>query len=471
MKLSNLIDNIKENDIDITGISTNSKDIKPGNLFVCIKGANVDRHDYIEEAINSGASALIVTKDISSSVPTIKVDNADKELRVILKRYYGSFNSKIKLIGITGTDGKTTTAKIIQQLLGNDKCGYIGTLGVDCLEYEDKTNNTTPAIEKLYEYIDLFIKKGMKYAVIEASSEGYFYNRLDGICFDIGCLTNITSEHLNTHKTLENYIECKKQLFINSKLQIINSNDLHFDEIKSVSNNFLTYGTNSNDSLQILDYKLYPNRTELNIKLNSKEYSINSSLLGKFNVDNLSLSLLVMKELGYSIENLLEKINLLIIPGRMQVINKGQDFYCILDYAHTENAVKNVLEFANTLNVNRILTVIGQAGGRDQFKRKQVGKTTLELSDYAYLTQDDPRYEKVEDIINMMLEDTNNTNYEIIVDRKDAIRKAINDAKENDLLLFLGKGVDKYMAIEDRRDYYDELKEIENSIELKRTNY
>lgn len=466
MKLNELFKDYIGPNADINGIKTNSKDVKPNDLFVCIKGANEDRHDYIKQAIDAGASAIVVSKDVDFAIPTIKVSNTNLELTNILKRFYYGIFEKLTIIGITGTDGKTTSAKIIQSLIGDDKCGYIGTLGIDCAYFKEKTCNTTPPIEKLYEALNHFVECGIKYVAIEASSEGFFYHRMDGIHFDIACLTNITSEHLNTHKTLENYINCKKQLFINSSLQIINSDDLHFNEIKDVSNNYQAYGSNVAD-LKVNSYKLYPNKTDISITYNNQDYKFTTSLLGKFNVDNIALAILVMLNLNYDINDILTKANKLEIPGRMQVIDVGQNFYCIVDYAHTANAVKNVLEFANTLDVNRIVTIIGQAGGRDMFKRKEVGKTTLDLSTYAYLTEDDPRFEKVEDIISQMLEDTNKTNYEIVLKRKDAISKAIKDAKENDLLLFLGKGVDKYMAIEDRREYYDEVQEIIDSINLK----
>lgn len=463
MLLNDLFENC-DKDIEINGIKTNSKDIKPGDLFVCTKGANVDRHDYIEDAIKNGASAIVVSKDVDFNIPTIKVENTNQELPILLEKYYDYPQNKLTIIGITGTDGKTTSAKIIQQLLGDGICGYIGTIGIDCKYFKVKTNNTTPPAEKLFESLYRFVQSGIKYVAIEASSEAFFYHRLDHITFDIGCLTNITSEHLNTHKTIENYIACKKELFINSKKQILNSNDLHFNEIKDVSKNYITYGTSESDELKIVDYKLYPNKTEIRIKYQNEYYNITSSLLGKFNVENLALSLLVALSLGKNISDIISGCSNLIIPGRMQAVDIGQNFYCLVDYAHTTNSIKNVLEFANTLDVNRIITITGQAGGRDPYKRKDIGKIILDLSTYAYLTEDDPRYEKVEDIIQMMLENTDKANYEIHLKRTDAISKAIKDAKENDLLLFLGKGVDQYMAREDRREFYDEFEEIHKAI-------
>ena len=463
MKLNRLFPDFKGENIEISGISTNTRTIKDGDIFVCIKGANFDRHDFIDEAVKHGAKAVVVSKDVKTDVPSIKVNDPDAELIRILKVFYDNPQDKLTIIGTTGTDGKTTTAKIIQELIGEEKCGFIGTLGADCRDFKCKTSNTTPPPELLYYIFNEFVKRGIRYVSMEASSEAFFYHRLDGLTFDIACHTNITSEHLNTHKTLENYINCKKQLFIHSKSQILHSDDLHFEDVKSVSNNYVTYGTN-NDYVKIENYTLYPSKTVITLNIDNKDYVINSSLLGKFNVENVALAICVISKLGFNIEEIIQKCSKLVIPGRMQVIDLGQDFYCICDYAHTANAVKNVLEFANTLNVNRIITIIGQAGGRDHEKRKYVGKTTLDLSTLAILTMDDPRYEKVEDTIKDMLEITNKNNYEIIINRPEAIQHAVNIAQKNDLLLFLGKGVDPYMAIEDRRDYYLETEEIEKAI-------
>lgn len=460
----NLKEFYKGINIEINQIQTNSKTIEPGDLFVCIKGANFDRHDFIEEAAKNGAVCAIVSKDVISSIPTIKVEDPDKELLLLLKWYYDNPQDKLTIIGITGTDGKTTTAKIIQELLGEDKCAYIGTIGAGCKDFFYKTNNTTPPAELQFYLLNEFVKRGMKYVSMEASSEGFFYKRLDAINFDLGCLTNITSEHLNTHKTLENYIACKKELFKKSNKQILNSSDLHFDEVKEVSKEYVTYGYKPEDTLSIMGYELFPNKTRITFLYKGEIVNVVSPLLGKFNVENLALAILVLLNYGYKFDEIIKNISKLVIPGRMQVIDLGQNFHCICDYAHTANAVKNVLEFSNTLDVNRIITVIGQAGGRDQLKRKEVGKYTLELSDFAILTMDDPRFEDVNEIIDMMVSETDKTNYIRIIDRPSAIEKAIEMAQDNDLLLFLGKGSDPYMAIEDRRDKYLETEEIEKAI-------
>lgn len=456
MKLSTLTKKNIENDVEIKGIKTNSKDINNGDLFVCIKGANADRHDFIDEAIQNGASALIVSKDINSSVPTIKVDNPNEYLKELLNTFYNNPLDKLKVIGITGTDGKTTSAKIVQELIGKERCGYIGTLGVSYKDKEIKTNNTTPSLDVLYVFFDILVKENIEYLVMETSSEAFFYNRLDGIHFDIAGLTNITSDHMNTHKTLQNYVDCKKQLFINSDFQIINSNDIHFKEIKDICNNYYTYGYEDDDDLTVISFKPNPNNTEIKLKFKNMEYSFISSLLGKYNIENLVLALLICDKLGFDFDTLLSKTNNLKIKGRMQLIDCGQNYYCVIDYAHTINSINNVLEFARSLDIHKIITVTGQAGGRDHTKRNTIGRIVLEKSDYVIFTTDDPRHENPKEIIEEMIKGIDKDNYEIILDREQAIAKAVSLAKENDMILALGKGTDLYQKINDETVYYSE---------------
>lgn len=464
MKINELIKT--DLNIEINKIKTNSKNVSHGDLFVCIKGANFDRHDFIEEAANNGALCAIVSKDVNASIPVIKVDDPDKALIEILQKFYDNPQKKLKLIGITGTDGKTTTCKIIQQLLGDDKCGYIGTLGADCKDYFLKTSNTTPPAELMYEILAEFVNRGIEYVAIETSSEAFYYHRLDSFIFDVGGLTNITSDHMNTHKTLENYIACKKELFINSKIQVLNSKDEHYIEVKDVSNNFFSYGYKKEDTFYIQDYKLKPNGSDIVVVYNNSSYIINSSLLGKFNIENLSLALLCCIRLGLNIDTLIKKCPVLTIKGRMQTVDLGQKYHVVIDYAHTINAVDNVLDFAQTLEVNRIITVTGQAGGRDHSKRKFIGKSCLDKSDLVILTTDDPRFENVDDIIKDILELSDKTNYTIIKDRPKAIQYACSIAQDNDLILLLGKGSDKYQAVEDRREYYYEEEEAIKAIKM-----
>ena len=220
-------------DIDIKGIKTNSKEIQPGDLFVCVKGVNVDRHDFINEAVANGAVALITDRDVEASVPYVKVISPDEELRKMVVKFYDNPLDELVLIGITGTDGKTSTATIVQTLIGDNQCGFIGTTGIRCKNLNKETSNTTLPFEKLVENFREFINCGCKYVVMEVSSEAIFYDRVNGINYNAVAFTTITSDHLNTHKTLENYVSCKKQLFRQTKKDgfcILNKDSNYYDD-------------------------------------------------------------------------------------------------------------------------------------------------------------------------------------------------------------------------------------------------
>lgn len=453
-------------DLDIKGIKTNSKEVEKGDVFVCISGAKVDRHQFIDDALKAGAIALITSKDVDVDVPYVKVDNPDEIIEDLFKNFYDNPQDKLKIIGVTGTDGKTTTTTIIQTLIGDDICGYIGTNGYSCAKFKKDTDNTTPGIEKLYMYLSEFVDAGCKYVAMETSSEAFFYQRLKGISFEIGAYTNIDSEHLNTHKTLENYIDCKKQLFRQSKTySILNSNDKHFNDVLDACDKPLTYGYKKEDDLYIKEYKILPNKTDITFVYKDNTYNITSPLLGKFNIENLSCALLSCLSMGFDYNDLIKNLDKIYVDGRMQSINLGQDFYCVVDYAHTPNGLTRLFEFINQLDVNRVITVMGQAGERDPFKRKVVGKLLLDNSDHAILTYEDPRSEDVNSIIDMMLEDVKDyDNYERILDRHDAIVKAIEIAKKDDIVLILGKGNETYEKLKDGTIYFNDVEEAINAI-------
>jgi len=453
-------------DLNIKGIKTNSKEIEDGDLFVCIKGANLDRHDFIDEAINKGAIALITAKDVDVSVPYIKVDNPNEIIEDLYRDFYDNPQDKLKIIGVTGTDGKTTTTTSIQALLGDDVCGYIGTNGYSCAKFKKDTDNTTPGIEKLYQYFKEFVDAGCKYVALETSSEGFYHGRLKHLDFEVGAYTNVDSEHLNTHKTIENYVDCKRQLFRQTKTySVLNSNDLHFKEFLEVSKKPLTYGYQDSDDLYIKQYQTLPDKTIVTFRYQNNDYEIQSPLLGKFNIENLACAILSVLALGFDFKDIIPNIANIYVDGRMQAINLGQNFYCVVDYAHTPNGLRRLFEFINQLDVNRIISVMGQAGERDASKRKTVGELLIKNSDLAILTYEDPRSEDINSIIDMMLENVKDyDNYKRIVDRHEAIEYAINVAEENDIVLILGKGNETYEKLKDGNIYFNDVEEAENAI-------
>ena len=449
----------------IKDIKTNSKEIEPGDMFVCVKGVNVDRHDYISDAIGRGCSCLIVEKGDNYDVPYIKVKDANKELAVVSKKFYG-YDDSLKMIGITGTDGKTTTALTIRDMLMD--CGYIGTNGVKGNSFEIGTNNTTPDINLLYKYLKMFKDDELKYVSIETSSEGLLHNRVNGIAFDIGVLTNISEDHLNVHKTLSNYIDSKLKLFKNIKedgYAILNKDDRFFDKFKeNCKCNVFSYGKDKDSDLRIINFLEKENSTEITFSYKGILYEFISSLRGEYNVYNLMATISVLLCLGFRIDECLERIKFIKqVEGRCEIFDVS-NFKVVLDYAHTENGLKSILSYLNNIKKNRIITITGSAGGREKEKRKGMGRVVQELSDLVIYTMDDPRYEKVIDIINDMKDDDKD-NYIIIENREEAIGKAFELAEENDIILVAGKGRDNYMAIEDRKEKYCDFDVINKLIE------
>lgn len=469
-KLSELY-NCEFNDV-ITGISINSKQIKKGDLFVCIKGIAADRHDYIDEAIQNGASALIVSKEGNYKVPHILVEDTNKELGLVSKKFYDNPLNKLKLIGVTGTDGKTTTASILRNMIGNDNCGYIGSIGVYCKNEKLNEVNTTPEIHKVYEYLDKFSKNDLSFATMEISSESLLHNRTNTLELDVAILTNITEDHLNVHKTMENYIESKEKIFSLLKSDgtaILNIDDKHFDRIrKNIKNKVLTYGKSINADLVIIEIKEFETGTIFTFSYQENLYKVISPLLGEFNVYNLCASILSLVALGSSVSDAIEKVmNLEQVSGRCEYLNFGQNYKIVLDYAHTPNGLKSILSFLNKIKTKKIITVTGSAGGREKEKRSEMGKNVLELSDLVIFTMDDPRNEDVNDIIDDMIRDSENTNFIRIIDRKSAIEKAFEIAEEDDIVLVVGKGRDNYMAINNQYVKYCDYDTIEEIMKEK----
>ncbi len=457
-------------DITIKDIKLNSKEVSNGDLFVCTRGSIVDRHDFIDEAIKNGASALIVERGEDYKIPFIKVNNTNKELGPLSKRFYDNPLKKIKLIGITGTDGKTTTASIIRNMLGNNNCGYIGTNGIYSRAKIAQESNTTLEINKTYKYLDKFLHDNLKYASIEISSEALLYNRVDTLKLDVAILTNITEDHLNVHKTIDNYIESKEKIFSLLKddgVAILNRDDKYFNRVSnSIHSKILTYGKSKDADLKILDIKEYETGTMFRFGYNDKTYKVISPLVGDFNVYNLCSSLLCLIYFGYTMNDAIEKVTLIeSIVGRCEWFKSNKGFNVVLDYAHTENALNNILTYLNKVKKGKIITVTGSAGGREKQKRIKMGNVVLQKSDFVIFTMDDPRYENVDDIIDDMIGDTKYTNFKRIDDRKLAIKYAFSLADENDIVLIAGKGRDNYMAINDKYIEYSDYDEIMKNLD------
>lgn len=462
-KLSDLYKNYP--DILVKDIKINSKEVNDGDIFVCVKGVTQDRNNFIDEAIKNGAVAVISNIKRTLSVPLIYKENPDEELINLAKKFYNYPNDKLTLIATTGTNGKTTVATIISKLLGEDICGYMGTNGISCEKFEKSIKNTTPDAARLYKYFDLFFKSNCKYVSMEASSEAFYRGRLKYLKYKVGIVTNITEDHLNVHKSIDNYLECKKELVKNVRsdgFSILNVDDKYFkDFLKVAKGTVLTYGKKKSD-LQILNIKEEIDKTYISLKYKGKTYDIISYLVGEFNVYNLVAALLSLLALNFDIDYLLARVKNLKAPkGRFEYLDYGQNYKIILDYAHTTDALEKIYSFLKKFK-KRIITVIGSAGGREKEKRKYMGEIVLNNSFHTIFTMDDPRYESVDSIIDDLVSLSDKKNYERIIDRKEAIVKALNIAEKDDIVLILGKGRDNYMAIFDKYIDYSDFDVIDN---------
>lgn len=459
-------------DVEIKGVSTFSKTVKDGDLFVCIVGANVDRHDYAKMAVDNGAVALVVKRYLDIDVPQILVEDPNKELAKIVSKFYDYPQDKLKLIGVTGTDGKTSTSTIIYQLMNQyNKCGYIGTNGVYSPDYTGNSSNTTPPIEQIIPIFNDFINNGCKYVSMEAASEGLAQGRCETLSFDVSIFTNLTHEHLNYHKNMDNYFEAKKMLFDKTKLDgfsIINIDDEYGKKlVHLVKNKVYTYGMHETSDFYFHDVEIYTNKTIFDLTFNGEVYHIESPLLGMFNVYNLTAALASLYCLGIDLNDVISDLSFLSVDGRMVSIDLGQDFSAIVDYAHTPNGYLKLFEFLNTVKKNRTIIVAGSAGERDHEKRPIMGQILVDNSDLVIFTYEDPRTEDPNDIIDDLTSSVMDKKDKFIriVDRHDAICHAIEIAEKGDLVLVLGKGNETYEVIGKDKIYFNDIEEVKNALE------
>ena len=440
-------------------IKTNSKKVKKGDTFVAIKGQNCDGHDYIDDAIKNGAQTIICEKG-NYSVKTVIVDNTKKFLKEYLYTNYYEQIKDIKLIGITGTNGKTTSCYLLYQALNklNLKTAYIGTIGFYIEDKIIELERTTPELIDIYDMLLECKENNIEYVVMEVSSHALDLGRVDTLKFDYGVFTNLTRDHLDFHKTFENYKNAKSKLFKKIKKNgygIINIDDKNYKNIINDDTNNIYYGFKNSD-FKIINYKYEGFKMFFNMSINRQKYEFETNLLGKYNIYNLMGVIIILNKLGIHIEKIKDIIKNLEYPkGRMDTLKYNKSLI-IVDYAHTPDAVFNVISCVKEYTKGKIYSIIGCGGNRDKNKRKLMSFYSTILSDYVIITSDNPRSEDVLSIIHDMTDNLVKNNYEVIIDRKEAIKKGIDLLNENDVLLILGKGHENYQIIGDKKYYHND---------------
>ncbi len=451
-----------EYDTEISGIADDSRNVCPGYLFVATKGYYVDHFDYIDDAINNGAVAIVVDREptIKVDIPLIIVEDINNFYMKACSRFYGVNLDDFSFIGITGTDGKTTTATITSRLLNNlEMCAYIGTNGVQIGDTFYPTTNTTPCVSELFECLQNIKDNNCKLVVMEVSSEALLHGRLKYFKYDVIAFTNITEDHLNIHKTIDNYRKCKFKLLDLLREDgyiVVNGDD---DNCRMIDrDNLQMFGFRDDNHYIIKNVKEMSDTVNFELWKKDKKYEITSSLKGKYNIYNVAMAFIICMLKGVEENKIIADIaELKPVKGRREYLDFGQDYDIILDYAHTYNGIKCLLDSVSSYK--KIILVTGAAGGRETEKRSKIGKLILDKVTYAIFTMDDPRFESVDDIIDQMVS-LSDKDYFRIINREEAIFKGLDLADKDSVVLIIGKGRDNYMAIEDRREFYSDYETI-----------
>ena len=447
-------------------IKGDSRKVQKGDVFVALRGISSDGHDYIERAISNGASKIVAEVG-EYPVETEIVQDTRDYLNKYLVENYNKYLEEMTIIGITGTNGKTTSAYLIYDALNKlgKKCAYIGTVGFYMDGKVSNLENTSPDVCELYDLIIQAYDKGYRYIVLEASSQGLDRGRLDGIPFDYAIFTNLTQDHLDHHKTMENYALAKQLLFKKLKangLSILNYDDHYKDYF--ITDNTVYYGIDGGD-YRIVDYQMTNQLTKFKYRYQDTEFSILSPLLGSYNIYNMLVCIIVLNKIGVSVHDIENIVPKLTAPaGRMDTIMYKNNSI-IVDYAHTPDAVEKIISVVKKITNGDVYTVFGCTGDRDRTKRPIMAKLVTDLCKWAIITNDDPHYEDPNQIVDDMTKKLDNTNYEVCLDRKEAIIKGINMLKNEDILLILGKGHEEAMIIKNEKVPFNDKKVVNEYLE------
>lgn len=453
-------------------IKTNSKKVISGDTFYAIKGYQTDGHDYIEEAILKGATTIYAEYG-EYSKDVIIVPDTSKQLLIDLNNTYSYIFDELKLIAVTGTNGKTTTAYLIYQALNNlnIKASYMGTIGFHIDDSVEVLNNTTPDIVSIYEMMVSSFKAGCKYMCMEVSSHALKLGRVEELDFEYAIYTNLSKDHLDFHNNMSEYANSKAKLFkqlSQSGCAIINIDDEYSCNMLLSSNNNLTYGIDKTSDYCISDYECNNKVSEYNLLIDREKKLVKTSLLGSYNAYNLTSVIILLRLLKVDTDTILELITKLTSPsGRMSKIEYDTNLV-IVDYAHTPDAVEKIIKAVREFSKNKIYSIIGCGGNRDKSKRLPMANISTSLSDYVIFTNDNPRLEDEVEIIKDMTEDLKNYNYEIEYNRKEAIYKGIDLLEDEDILLILGKGHENYQIIGNNKYFHDDKLEAEKYIKRKK---
>jgi UDP-N-acetylmuramoyl-L-alanyl-D-glutamate--2,6-diaminopimelate ligase len=458
----------REPDFTVKGISAYSKAVKPGFAFVAIKGGSCDGNMFIREAILRGAQVVIIGPQVRlSRNAQPRVSIRVKDTRAALARLAAAFNgnpsTRLKVVGITGTNGKTTVSYLIESILkhaGFDPA-VIGTVNYRYHQQTFPSKNTTPGPMELQPLLKNMVSAGVDYAVMEVSSHALHQERTEGITFHSAVFTNVTQDHLDYHKTIENYFKAKCKLFscLRAGAFAVTNNDcLYGRRIKDICKvDMISYGIRNRAQVMARDIRMSQVRTTFKVASPAGELCFNVRLIGCHNVYNILAAVSWGIKAGIDLPVIRRAIEgFRCVPGRLERIEQSKKFSVFVDYAHTDDALKNVIEALRHIAQQRIIVVFGCGGDRDVTKRAKMGRVVSSLADFAFITNDNPRSEDPDKIIADITQGMRSHNYCVIADRGEAIRKSLSYAQRGDIVLVAGKGHEDYQIIKDKVIHFDD---------------
>ena len=478
MKLSELLNNITVNEIrgneniEISNISYDTRKVDEKSLFVCIKGINTDRHEFVAQAYEKGCRVFVSEYPLTlEGITNIVVESTNKSLALIVANFYENPQKKLRMIGVTGTNGKTTVTTVLKASL--EGCGYkVGLIGTNDIVIGNKSipsNTTTPEAPELFMYLKQMADEKCDFVVMEVSSHSVAQDRIWGIDFEVGVFTNLTQDHLDYHKTMENYAETKSRFFRYCKNSVINADDMYSDIMKeNAGGRVVTYSINKHSDYKAVGVKHHDDSVEYYVKHNDGEYHVSFPIPGNFSVYNSLAVCSVCGVLG--IPDGFVKMSLKNtkrVMGRCEIVPVDKPYKVIIDYAHTPDGMEKILTTVKEFKKGRLITVFGCGGDRDKGKRPKMGKMAEKYSDIIVVTSDNPRSEDMQSIIDeIMAGIENKDNVYTEVDRKEAIKLAMSIAQENDIILLLGKGHEIVQKFKDYNIEFDERKIVRELCDL-----
>ncbi|MEC2073004.1 UDP-N-acetylmuramoyl-L-alanyl-D-glutamate--2,6-diaminopimelate ligase [Alkalihalophilus marmarensis] len=483
MKLSQLTNVLRsyewknEGDPEITHIEMDSREVVSGTLFFCIKGYTVDGHDFAKQAVEKGAVALIAEREVKGvEVPTVIVQDTKRTMARLANLFYGDPTSKMNLIGVTGTNGKTTVTHLLEQMMNDadKRTGLIGTMYTKIGDVELKTQNTTPESITLQKRFKEMVDADVDTALMEVSSHALHLGRVRGCDFDIAVFTNLTPDHLDYHETMEAYLFAKGLLFAQlgnrfteGKVAVLNRDDEATNELlKMTTVDVLTYGVKNKADIMAEDIEITARGTTFTLKAGTESIEIEMKLIGMFSVYNALAAASAAIASDISLEKIKKSLEAVPgVAGRFEPVDAGQDYTVIVDYAHTSDSLENVLTTVREFAKGKISVVVGCGGDRDRTKRPVMAEIATKYADHAIFTSDNPRSEDPKQILDDMTYGLESSNYTVCVDRKEAIYQAINDANKDDILVIAGKGHETYQIIGANTTHFDDREVAKQAIE------